>query len=204
MEEIFVNLLKEYGYVILYFWSILEGESGIIITSIISTNTDELNIFLIVFVAALGGFTGDQIYFLITRYNRKIVHKKLYRQRRKFALAHILLRKYGWLIIFCQRFLYGLRIVMPMAIGLTSYKYKTYVIINFISSLVWATIIATLASIFKDHIMNIFNVLKSNWPITLIVVLVIIYAVLYYFRHKTKRKPRFEDLINKLHLEGKK
>lgn len=71
-----------------------------------------MNLFVAIFVAGLGGFAGDQVYFYIGRFNKKMVHQKLRSQRRKLALAHVLLKKHGWPIIFAQRYLYGLRTVI--------------------------------------------------------------------------------------------
>lgn len=35
MEELFIEWLKEYGYVILFLWSLLEGETGLIMAGIL-------------------------------------------------------------------------------------------------------------------------------------------------------------------------
>jgi membrane protein DedA with SNARE-associated domain len=99
MDGLFIGWLKEYGYVILYLWCILEGEMGLVMGGIMS-HTGDMSFFLSIFVAGLGGFTGDQIYFYIGRYNKALIQRKLHNQRRKFAIAHLLLRKYGWPIIF--------------------------------------------------------------------------------------------------------
>ncbi|MEJ2467933.1 MAG: DedA family protein, partial [Campylobacterales bacterium] len=64
MEEYFLELLQEYGYVILFVWSILEGEMGLLMAGIMS-HTGHMNLPLAIFIAGLGGFAGDQIYFYI-------------------------------------------------------------------------------------------------------------------------------------------
>jgi len=86
MEQYFIELLKEYGYIILFIWSIMEGELGLIMAGIMSFTGDMFLPYAIA-VGALGGFTGDQIYFYLGRFNKKYIHKKLSGQRRKFALA---------------------------------------------------------------------------------------------------------------------
>jgi len=75
MTEMLIELMKEYGYIILFSWSILEGESGLIMAGLLSA-TGDMNLYLAIFIAGLGGFVGDQIYFYIGRYNKKYVHKK--------------------------------------------------------------------------------------------------------------------------------
>ena len=97
----------------------------------IMCHTGHMVIPIAILVAGLGGFVGDQIYFYIGRYNKQFIYKKLKTQRRKFAFAHLLLQKYGWPIIFVQRYLYGMRTIIPMSIGVTRYSAKTFACKNF-------------------------------------------------------------------------
>ena len=73
MEALFVGWMKEYGYIILFIWSMLEGESGLIMAGLLS-HTGDMNLFVAIFVAGLGGFAGDQVYFYIGRFNKKYVY----------------------------------------------------------------------------------------------------------------------------------
>jgi membrane protein DedA with SNARE-associated domain len=187
MTDILIELMKEYSYIILYFWSILEGESGLIMAGIFS-HTGDMNLYLSIFVAGLGGFTGDQIYFWIGRYNKKYVHKKFKGQRRKFALAHVLLKKYGWPIIFAQRYMYGLRTIIPISIGLTGYDAKKFAIINLISAWVWATVTIVPAWYFGDEILAMLKVLKQYWYIAIPFALLIGGSIYIYFQKTTQKK----------------
>ena len=60
MEEFFLELLKEYGYIILFLWSVLEGEMGLIMGGIMS-HTGDMNVYIAIFVAGLGGFAGGGV-----------------------------------------------------------------------------------------------------------------------------------------------
>jgi membrane protein DedA with SNARE-associated domain len=180
MEELFVGWLKDYGYPILFLWSILEGELGLIMGGIM-THTGDMNYFLAVLVAGLGGFTGDQIYFYIGRFNKGFIQRKLHAQRRKFALAHLLLKKYGWPLIFVQRYMYGLRTVIPMAIGITKYPGKEFAIINLASAMVWAAITITPAYIFGAEILSVLNYAKEHWYFALPIAGGFLYGLHTYF-----------------------
>jgi membrane protein DedA with SNARE-associated domain len=180
MEALFIGLLKEYGYIILFLWSILEGEMGLIMAGIM-THTGDMQYFMTVFVAGLGGFTGDQIYFYIGRFNKGFIHRKLHKQRLKFAIAHLLLKKYGWPIIFMQRYMYGLRTVIPMSIGITKYSAKKFALINLLSAWVWAAITITPAYLLGDHILDLLIVAKEHWYFALPVAGGFLYAVHRYF-----------------------
>ncbi len=180
MEELFIGWLKEYGYPILFLWSILEGELGLIMGGIMS-HTGDMNLFMAIFVAGLGGFAGDQIYFYIGRFNKGLIQRKLHKQRRKFAIAHLLLKKYGWTIIFAQRYMYGLRTVIPMSIGITKYPGKQFAIINLLSAWVWAVITITPSYFLGAEILNLLAYAKAHWYFALPLAGGILYGVHTYF-----------------------
>ena len=187
MTEMLIELMKEYGYIILFSWSVLEGESGLIMAGLLST-TGDMNLYIAIFIAGLGGFTGDQIYFYIGRYNKKYVHKKFKGQRRKFALAHLLLKKYGWPIIFAQRYMYGLRTIIPISIGLTRYDAKKFAIINLISAWCWATITIVPVWYLGEEILDIIKVAKEYWYIAIPFILAIVGSIYWYFHQTTKKE----------------
>lgn len=195
MEELLINLLKEYGYIILFLWSILEGEMGLIMGGILA-HTGDLNYAMTIFIAGLGGFTGDQMYFYIGRFNKGIIQRKLHKQRRKFAIAHLLLKKYGWPIIFMQRYMYGLRTVIPMSIGITKYSAKRFAIINLLSAWVWAAITVTPAYYFGKEILVALGYAKQHWYFALPIAASFLFATITYFKKMenhflTKRRNRF-------------
>ncbi len=192
MTDILIELMKEYSYIILYCWSILEGESGLIMAGIFS-HTGDMNLYLSIFIAGLGGFTGDQIYFYIGRYNKKYVHKKLKSQRRKFALAHLLLKKHGWPIIFMQRYMYGLRTIIPISIGLTRYDAKKFAIINLFSAWTWATITILPAWYFGKEILQILAYAKQYWYAVIPLALGFIYFVYKFFDKATQKKLKIKE-----------
>lgn len=186
MEELFTQWLQEYGYIILFIWSTLEGELGLIMAGIMC-HTGHMTIPIAIIVAGLGGFVGDQVYFYIGRYNKQFIYKKLKTQRRKFALAHLLLQRYGWPIIFAQRYLYGMRTVIPMSIGVTRYSAKTFAFINLISALVWAAITILLAYFFGEQLLQIVHYGKEHYYIAIPFAL-ILGGGIYYYLHRATTK----------------
>ncbi|MDE6886454.1 MAG: DedA family protein [Helicobacteraceae bacterium] len=201
MEEFIINLwntyVEDWGYVILFVWSILEGELGLIFAGIAS-HTGHLNVFLAIFVAGLGGFVGDQIYFYIGRFNKSYIQKKFINQRRKLALAHLLLQKYGWPIIFVQRYMYGMRTIIPISIGLTRYSAVKFAIINLISAWIWAAITIVLAWYFGEKILELLKWFKNHPYILLTFIILFVGGVLFYFKTQTKR---VDKRLNKLSEE---
>jgi membrane protein DedA with SNARE-associated domain len=181
MEELFIGWLKDYGYIVLFIWSILEGEMGLVMGGIM-IHTGDMNYLTAVFVAGLGGFAGDQIYFYIGRYNKGFIQRKLHKQRRKFAIAHLLLKKYGWPIIFAQRYMYGLRTVIPISIGLTKYSAKQFAFINILSAWAWAAITITPSYFFGAEILELLRTAKEHWYFALPIAIGFLTAIHLYFQ----------------------
>lgn len=189
LEEKFIYLLKSYGYIILFAWSILEGEIGLIMAGLLS-HSGHMNLYIAIFVAGLGGFAGDQIYFYIGRFNKSYVHKNFKGQRRKFALAHLLLMKYGWPIIFIQRYMYGMRTIIPISIGLTRYSGKLFAFINLLSAWMWAALTILPAWYFGEEIFIVIHWVKEHWYYAAPFGLLLAGSIIYYFNKVTKKKER--------------
>lgn len=200
IEESIINLwdvyVADWGYLILFVWSILEGELGLIFAGIAS-HTGHMNVFLAIFVAGLGGFVGDQIYFYIGRFNKPYIQKKFKTQRRKLALAHLLLQKYGWPIIFIQRYMYGMRTIIPISIGLTRYSAVKFAIINIISAWIWAAITILLAWFFGEYILHILSWFKHHPYVFIIFIIVFLSSIFYYFKIQTKKVDKKIEQLQK-------
>ena len=194
IKTLWENHVQDWGYVILFCWSILEGEWGLLLAGI-AAHQGYLDVYWCIFIAGLGGFTGDQIYFYIGRLRKDYVQKKFRSQRRKFALASRLMQKYGWPIIFVQRYMYGLRTIIPISIGLTRYSAIKFALINLISAWVWAAITIVPAWYFGaeilDFIQGFFVKIKDNillFAILLVIIVSIVAIFISWRRKKDLRK----------------
>jgi membrane protein DedA with SNARE-associated domain len=181
VEHLFLEWLKEYGYIVLFAWSILEGELGLIMAGIMS-HTGDMFLPIALLVGAAGGFAGDQIYFYIGRFNKKYIHRQLVTHRRKFAIAHLLIKKYGWPIIFVQRYMIGLRTAIPMAIGLTKYSGKKFAFINFMSALFWASATIIPAYYFGADILAAIQWGKAHWYFAMPLLIILIGGIILTFK----------------------
>lgn len=189
MEEYLKELLfeyKNYAYLILFAWCLLEGEMALIFGGILA-HEGHIDLSVGIFVAGLGAFCGDQFYFYVGRYNKKYITNKLSKQRHKFAIAHLLLQRYGWPIIFFQRYAYGFRTVIPMSIGITRYSSNKFGIINFISGMVWAGVTMVLAWYFGKEIWKAISWAEAHWYYAILLIGIFLFSILYAFRALERR-----------------
>ncbi|NPA55103.1 MAG: DedA family protein [Epsilonproteobacteria bacterium] len=185
MEQMLVDWLKEYGYIVLFVWSMAEGETGLIMAGILS-HTGDMNLPTAILVAGLGGFVGDQIWYYVGRYNKSYVHKEFKAHKRKFAKARLLLRKYGMWLIFVQRFLYGLRTIIPIAIGVSGYDNKKFAIVNFFSAFIWASLTIIPAYIFGEELLGVIKWAKAHWYISVMFLAIVFGGIWYYGKKMDK------------------
>lgn len=189
-------LLKKYGYFILFVWSILEGELGLIMGGLLCHKGDMV-LFWAVFIAGLGGFVGDQIYFYTGRYNKTYINKKFAHHNRKFALATLLLRKYGMRIIFAQRYMYGMRTIIPISIGLTRYSAKKFALVNLISAWCWAALTIVPVWYFGQDIINLFHKVMAYWYFAIPLIVLVLFTIVRYY------KKNFATVLEKVARKAK-
>jgi len=185
-EPKLIYLLKKHGYIILFAWSVLEGEIGLIMAGLLC-HTGDMIVPIAIFIAGIGAFAGDQVAFYLGRYNKAHIHKRLMGQRRKFALAHLLLKRYGWPIIFVQRYMYGMRTIIPLSIGLTRYSAKKFAFINLISAWSWAAITIIPVWYFGEQILGVLQWAREHWYLALPLAIVFVAGTFYYFHVATKK-----------------
>jgi membrane protein DedA with SNARE-associated domain len=140
----------------------MEGETGLVMAGILC-HTGDMTVPVAIIVAGLGSFLMDQIWFYVGRYNKKYVHKKFSSHKRKFARSRLLLRKYGVWVIFIQRFIYGMRTIVPIVIGMSGYDKVKFAIVNFISGFVWAALTIIPAYIFGEELIGVIHWVKEHW-----------------------------------------
>lgn len=131
------QLLQDFGYLALLVGTFFEGETILVLAGFLAFR-QYLDIELVILTAFCGSYAGDQLwYFLGRRHGRRI----LGRRPRWQAMSEKALRYFQkhpdlWVLGF--RFVYGLRTVMPVAIGLSGYPPLRYLGLNGIGAAIWA------------------------------------------------------------------
>lgn len=112
--------------------------------------------------AALGSFVADQFFFLAGRYARKL------RFVRRFAASDVmgrithLLETYPTGFILSFRFIYGIRIISPVAIGLSSVPPWRFLLLNFVAAAIWGTVITAVGYLFGNVVETLFGRLRLH------------------------------------------
>ncbi|MDD3343178.1 MAG: DedA family protein [Sulfurospirillaceae bacterium] len=187
MEDI-INSLSTYGYIILFAYSFGGGMVAIIAAGVLSY-AGKMDLTVSIIVAFSANAIGSAFLFYMGRYNKHILMPYIKKHRRKLALSHILMKKYGDKIIFLQKFIYGLKTLVPVTIGLTKYPVVKFHIINTISAGLWACILGVGSYLAGDVLTRIAAYFTAN-PLFAPFLLLSIIALLWFYLQKATQKKR--------------
>ena len=147
MEDILTSL-STYGYIILAFYSFGGGMVALIGAGILSS-MGKMDIGTSIMIATVANFIGDTMLFYLSQTNKKEVMGYMTKHKRKIAYTNLLMRKYGWLAVFLQKYIYGVKTLVPIVMGLTKYDFKKFVTLNFFASVVWGLLVGLISFYFS-------------------------------------------------------
>jgi len=130
-------LLRRYGYVVILVWTFLEGETCVIMAGALA-NKLNLNLWLIALCAFGGSFTIDQIMFALGKYKGESILHYFPRMASNVDKASGLFKKYDTALILGFRFIYGVRNVTAILLGISRVNHAKFFILNFIGASIWA------------------------------------------------------------------
>jgi len=135
------DLIRSYGYLAVALGAFLEGETVLVIAGAAAYRA-YLWLPAVIAVATVASFLGDQLYFFVgRRYGTRLL-ERFPSMRARAARVNALLERHHVPLILAIRFLYGLRIAGPIAIGMSGVSWRRFLVLNFAGATVWAIIIA--------------------------------------------------------------
>jgi len=131
--------VEHYGVLGVGLAAFIEGELGVIAGGAMA-HLGRLNPLHVILAAWLGAVLSAQLFFTIGRSQRETrwVHKVT--DKRAFALALKWLDRHPTLFCLGYRFIYGMRVVGPVAISLSHLPTRTFLLFNLCTAIVWAGI----------------------------------------------------------------
>jgi membrane protein DedA with SNARE-associated domain len=172
MHEI-VDQLIAYGYVILFFYSLGGGFFALAAAGVLAS-MGKMDLATSIGVAFVANFIGDQALLLFARANKHTMMEYLRKHRRKLAYSHLLMKRYGAWVIFLQKYIYGVKTLVPIAIGLTRYDALKFGLLNFLAAALWAVAIGGASYLGGKTVLSLLERAKADpWVLPLIGAMVI-------------------------------
>ena len=139
LQQFLREYLQMHGYWVLFIWTFLEGEAGLILAGFFAFQ-GYFTLPGIIATSCAGAFFGDQFYFYLGRLKGNFLVGHSHSLARKFRKALRLIEKYGTFVAFISRYTYGFRIVLPIILGMTTFPSRKFLWLNALSALAWAII----------------------------------------------------------------
>lgn len=151
MNQALHQFIVDYGLWAVFGGTLLEGESVVVLAGFLS-HQRLLPLPYVMLCAFAGSFVADQLLFYLGRRYRE--HRFVLRIRAKpaFGKALAAIDRYPHGFILALRFLYGLRTVGPIALGVSRVSPLRFLLLNAIAAFVWAVCFSVLGYAFGQTI----------------------------------------------------
>jgi membrane protein DedA with SNARE-associated domain len=166
-------LIQDWGYIILFLYSFGGGFVALIVASILAYGGD-LNIVFVMLTAGVANFIGDQFLFTLARNNKDQAKQLMQKYKRKIAITHLMMRKYGSLVIFLQKYIYGIKTLIPLAMGLTKYNTKQFIFFNALATILWSLVFGLGAYMLGEVVYTYIDEFKTYGIILIICIVALI------------------------------
>jgi membrane protein DedA with SNARE-associated domain len=185
MEE----FLRQYGPIGIFLGAGFEGQTALIVGGILARQ-HILQLWLVLACATAGSGIVDHLLFVAGRRFR--THRWVLRATQQVAFARALtfIEKYPISYILAFRFIFGLRIASPIAIGVSQVPTWRFTALNIAGAVIWASAFTMAGFIFGEAIHNLLgrDHHAGRWTLIaaggVIVVVGIIWAVRYLLRRR--------------------
>ncbi|PIT47487.1 hypothetical protein BHC46_07155 [Snodgrassella alvi] len=181
------QLLNHYGYLAIFIGSILEGETILTLAGFF-VHKGYLLFVPSILCATAGGMIGDQVCFLLGRYYGTRLLQHFPKLDPLVEKTNRLLCKHSSIIIIGVRFMYGLRIAGPIAIGMSKVSFSRFLLLNALGALLWATIIISFGYLFGQSAQWLFTQFQQYTKLLFALILLIAVIVLSIYWYSKQRR----------------
>jgi membrane protein DedA with SNARE-associated domain len=175
----------EWFYLVTLVWTFLEGETFVLFAGL-AASKGLLRLDLLILFAWTGSFLGDQFYFLLGRRYGTRVLAWAPRWQAAVALPLSWLERYDTIFVLTYRFIYGVRNLSSLALGLSDISWRRFLVLNFIGAGIWAVVFASVGYLAGAAIERILGELHFGFQIALLAVVVALVAVAI-LRHRRRQ-----------------
>lgn len=186
MDEMLTNL-STYGYAVVFLYSLGGGMIALIGAGVLSF-MGKMDLITSIGIAFVANVIGDALLFYMSRYHKGEMMEYFRKHRRKLAFSHLLLKRHGSWIIVMKKFIYGLKTLVPLAIGLTKYDFWKFSLYNTAGAAIWAVSVGGASYLFGGALIEGYKMVADKPYLAPVALIVIGGSVWLYLSAATKKK----------------
>ncbi|MDR3187471.1 MAG: DedA family protein [Holosporaceae bacterium] len=177
----FEHFIESYGYCAVFLFACIEGELAVLTAGFLCQR-GLMALHFVMLAAFLGTLITEQcLFFVGRRYGLKLL-KRYPTLSEKSDKVIKFLKKYDSSFIFGSRFIYGIRNISPIVIGMAEITPFRFSSLNIPAAMIWSVAVAGAGYIFADFL----EVARNNLQYLQVAALIIFCgALLYFIRKKT-------------------
>lgn len=168
--------IAQYGYLFVGLWALLEGETVLLLAGF-AVQQGQLDLWLTLAIGAVGAFAGDQFWFHMARRHGRAWLRRRPHLIARAAAAQQLLERHATLFILSFRFIYGMRNLGAMVIGLSNVGAARFAILNAIAALLWAVAVIMSGYLFGAAAVTLLEDVAGIEQIIIAIIVVIAAAI---------------------------
>ena len=190
--DILDSFIRNYGYLALLVGTFLEGET-ILMLGGLSAQLGYLDLSLVMVVAFIGSFSGDQFYFIVGRLKGAELLTKHQRLRARVSKVHCYLERYHDLIMLAFRFVYGIRIMTPFVLGMNP-RIRTgrFFVFNAIGAAIWSVVVAGGGYLFGHALELVLSDIKHYEQVIMIGMAVLGLGLWLFHKYRSRKNNHCE------------
>lgn len=179
------QLVAQYGYLAVFVGALLEGETVLVLAGF-AAHQGYLSFPWVVVLALCGGTLGDQTFFFLGRRYGAALLSRFPRWNPDAQRVQRLLLRFHAALIIGVRFMYGLRVVGPIAIGMSGVPVWRFAVFNLIGAVLWAVLVAGVGFLFGHTLQWLFADIKryEEGALLLIAVLLVAFGLWRHLRQR--------------------
>ena len=180
------DLVQSWGYPAVLLGAALEGETVVALSGF-AAHRGYLDLPWVVVLAAVGAFIGDQSVFWIGRWHGPGILARFPKLARAVAGSRVWVERYPSASIIGLRFIYGMKMAGTLALGMSGFSPRSFLILNGIGASVWAVAVS-LAGYGVGEVARLLFADVEAHEIAIGIVLVAGAALLFLYRRFRNRK----------------
>ncbi len=186
--------LRQYGPIGIFLGAGFEGQTAVIVGGLLARQ-HILQLWLVLVSAMAGSGVVDHLLFVAGRRFR--THRWVVRatQQQAFARALTFIERFPISYILAFRFIFGLRVASPIAIGVSQVPTWRFTVLNILGAMIWATAFTMAGFIFGEAVHNVLGHghHAGRWTLIaaggIVLIVLIVWTVRYFLR---RRRPPAE------------
>ena len=171
---IYTFLEHYFNYYILFGWSILEGEVGLVLAGAFTQEGKFIYEYVLLTVIS-GAYLGDALIFFLGRHYKQKAEQWLHQHETKVKKTEDVFRRYGSWILFFERYIYGAHIPSLLIIGASEYSVVKFIFIDFVAVILWAITFTSLGYFFGSEVIQLLNLVSRYLSIIIFLLILMLF-----------------------------